>query len=969
MAGPVATKSEKDNNSCGAKGHVPNSACCSTAFGPYAGIMDLHNAAGNMVVSQLLGAGMSAIPPVVNEVLRSGSGQPLDPITLAEMEGRFGKNFSHVRVHTDVKAVESARAMDAWAYARGSHIVFDEGQYAPQSAPGFGLLEHELTHVVEQQITGPQVQLASKKKPPPPDLDNPATRGIVFERMYVEKVKSYYESKGYRVYINKEWKGWLGRTFKTGVKGGLVEANWGPDLVAIHDGQKKVIAADITATAASPADLRPGDLRKLPGGVGEVEKKAHLEKTIEDARQISRNLPQNLKNYTVSAQDWYREDPRSEKSREVVVWKAGKPVIEIGGVEALDARSRENIEQEVVAVSSSGAKKVRQGAKRPQPSVVAFSKKDLVELFVEKYRLPSPSLEFFQDYKNYDEYEKAFRKRSHDYKKPTPYGWFDPFTKLIHFPPEAALHTQLHETLHWYGAKHHVALNLGSYMNEGLTDWLMRKHLGERMGRHAYDGNVRFVRELAAKIGEKPLMMAFLHGRWDVFHQAMNKQAGGVLNAQKAYDLLSKISGDGKGIENLTGVYELLNLGKAPVPGPPASRTARPKPAPKIRPGKLHTPEKVVAEDISLLPPSAPARTGRAKAGDFQLAKAGHKESFDPNIGERAIEWNTKTGKVGKTEVYTPVYTGRPEKMKPPGGLRSPAGRVIAGGAVGAANLLVAVEEQLKLLANIRGSRLAGSLRTLQWWLQRGVKPPARGVTDRYFQKDVYTTGYSNIASALQEQKLNGIVIDPLEDAQEYEVLAAWVKANIRTWDDFYQHFVLNAVAGVRWHDAKWQLTTWKWSDMPPANVYIEYITDKRVNAIMEPVRRRLLANTEAEIKEGAPSRKKLKFRKGFGDVSLYSPVTLRPLDYGINRGFDPVFYEIKGAQDVPEGYALVTGADVQTYTQIHGIRAYYDRVSPAKITMPGSEWSLVAEDRPFTGWANIDVPVCLVKKDMLTEA
>ena len=37
----------------------------------------------------------------------------------------------------------------------------------------------------------------------------------------------------------------------------------------------------------------------------------------------------------------------------------------------------------------------------------------------------------------------------------------------------------------------------------------MRKALGERIGRHAYDGNVRFVRALAARRGEKPPIMAF----------------------------------------------------------------------------------------------------------------------------------------------------------------------------------------------------------------------------------------------------------------------------------------------------------------------------------------------------------------------------------------------------------------------------------------------------------------------------
>jgi Domain of unknown function (DUF4157) len=51
-------------------------------------------------------------PPVVHDVLRS-SGQPLNEATRAFMEPRFGHDFSHVRVHTDGKAAEAARAVNA----------------------------------------------------------------------------------------------------------------------------------------------------------------------------------------------------------------------------------------------------------------------------------------------------------------------------------------------------------------------------------------------------------------------------------------------------------------------------------------------------------------------------------------------------------------------------------------------------------------------------------------------------------------------------------------------------------------------------------------------------------------------------------------------------------------------------------------------------------------------------------------
>ena len=89
------------------------------------------------------------VPLIVHEVLRS-TGRPLDPETRAFFEPRFGHDFSQVRVHTDAKAAESARAVNAQAFTAGNHLVFAAGRYQPQTA-GKRLLAHELTHVVQQK--------------------------------------------------------------------------------------------------------------------------------------------------------------------------------------------------------------------------------------------------------------------------------------------------------------------------------------------------------------------------------------------------------------------------------------------------------------------------------------------------------------------------------------------------------------------------------------------------------------------------------------------------------------------------------------------------------------------------------------------------------------------------------------------------------------------------------------------------
>jgi hypothetical protein len=99
-------------------------------------------------------AGGIEAPPIVHEVLRS-PGQPLDAATRAFMEPRFGHDFSGVRVHTDARAAESAKVVQAKAYTAGQNVVFGAGAFAPGSEEGQRLLGHELAHVVQSHHSVP----------------------------------------------------------------------------------------------------------------------------------------------------------------------------------------------------------------------------------------------------------------------------------------------------------------------------------------------------------------------------------------------------------------------------------------------------------------------------------------------------------------------------------------------------------------------------------------------------------------------------------------------------------------------------------------------------------------------------------------------------------------------------------------------------------------------------------------------
>src|SRR5271166_3188006 len=88
-------------------------------------------------------------PPIVHEVLRE-PGQPLAAETRRMMESRFTRAFGDVRVHKDPRAADSAAAVNALAYTVGRHVVFGDGQFAPETMTGQRLLAHELAHVVQQ---------------------------------------------------------------------------------------------------------------------------------------------------------------------------------------------------------------------------------------------------------------------------------------------------------------------------------------------------------------------------------------------------------------------------------------------------------------------------------------------------------------------------------------------------------------------------------------------------------------------------------------------------------------------------------------------------------------------------------------------------------------------------------------------------------------------------------------------------
>lgn len=85
--------------------------------------------------------------------LRSG-GQSMSSADRSEFENHFGTDFSGIRIHTDSRAGDTAKDINAKAYTIGKHVVFGANQYAPNTTAGKKLIAHELAHTIQQGVTG-----------------------------------------------------------------------------------------------------------------------------------------------------------------------------------------------------------------------------------------------------------------------------------------------------------------------------------------------------------------------------------------------------------------------------------------------------------------------------------------------------------------------------------------------------------------------------------------------------------------------------------------------------------------------------------------------------------------------------------------------------------------------------------------------------------------------------------------------
>ena len=235
-----------------------------------------------------------------------GSGKSLPPAGRNFFESRFGRDFSHVRVHSDRAAAAVAEAFQARAFTVGRDIVFGEGEYHSGSAGGRKLLAHELAHVVQQQSADSPSNII-QRKPGDKDDDRKVAYPIKVPRDVTteEELDRYAEIMIFGKVMNLGWRvvGWDVAAFAR--EGRTVRYLYKASLVSEHGAKKEGEA--IVPSSSNPAyDEAKGDARDALNS--EIDRRYWDETGIPEGEAVKEGEQAKIDMWNV-----YRDEVMAEK--------------------------------------------------------------------------------------------------------------------------------------------------------------------------------------------------------------------------------------------------------------------------------------------------------------------------------------------------------------------------------------------------------------------------------------------------------------------------------------------------------------------------------------------------------------------------------------------------------------------------------------------------------------------------------
>src|ERR1051326_7604603 len=448
-------------------------------------------------------AATQTAPPTVHEGLR-----PLEAGTRAFFEPRFGYDFSGVRVHADTRARQSARSVDAQAYAVGNDIVFGAGAPPAGTRAGRVLMAHELIHVVQQdgrpRVVQRQPQGATGGVAPDEPLEVALEReerheaieaehkklGDILQKVEEQRLEEEEKEDPFFVRENprlvqlrarlKEEKKRLPEELSRAQKSRTKAAK---SLLTAED-QLSVLEDELNRLEANRRLLE----RIAPDAVAALETmlktgRAEAEKDIEERLASIKSISQ----YMEDQKDYITEKERYLREMREQLKLQGLAAARKAGVSTETAVPGEPA---ALLHTTTLLQTMIEASRLLAPYVTG--KRDITLRLPAKFKIDDPGA-----------FEAAKKAAHLDPAESGIGGFYDRARDTIHLPQKAHFGEALHEAIHKYSAPH--LRNICHTLNEGVTQYVADAVLQEqglpKAGRVAYQDYVDCAAKLIGQFG------------------------------------------------------------------------------------------------------------------------------------------------------------------------------------------------------------------------------------------------------------------------------------------------------------------------------------------------------------------------------------------------------------------------------------------------------------------------------------
>lgn len=221
--------------------------------------------------------------------------------------------------------------------------------------------------------------------------------------------------------------------------------------------------------------------------------------------------------------------------------------------------ARPAIEQARPAELEAAEPSADRGRQGPTTKPLILTERELQHLAAEVLRRPVKDFEGKAHfYETQEAYEAEYRRKHPDSEPPR--GYFEPRTGELHVSPLTDVNTAIHEAMH--SVRHDVnqwgRRYVGGFLDEGVTDAVVRARPGGNVERSGYQKNIAFYRLLERTLGSDVVKLAILHGEYGALRARVRQLFGG--SEARTFEFFNRLRSIGPKIENPAALDEAVAM-------------------------------------------------------------------------------------------------------------------------------------------------------------------------------------------------------------------------------------------------------------------------------------------------------------------------------------------------------------------------------------------------------------------------